>query len=294
MERPWGLSGPTFLWLYGAGLIVALALAFGVRAQARRPRLTEPPPTLDLEAIAFLAGGTRRVFELAIARLLDSGAVRANRGGTIRAVQGATTADRIGTAVLDALGRRSINVNKLMRSVRVPRQVEQLGDWLAARRLVLTPTEAARTNRRALLGLYLLLAIGAVRLVNGVVDSLPVMYLAGLLAATVVMIVLLTKRRVAARTVHGDRALDGARGAIVEGVDLVALDGLGAFPDRQVRRVLAPVTMSGAGWGYVGSGYAACGGGGSLATGGGSSGDSGGGSSCGGGGCGGGCGGGGG
>ncbi|GAB3438988.1 TIGR04222 domain-containing membrane protein [Actinophytocola sediminis] len=292
MSQPWGISGPGFLWLYGGALVIALAVALGVRARARRPQLVEQPPELDLESVAYLAGGARRVLELAIARLIEDGAVRANRGGTIRAVRDATAWDPLGDAILKKLGRGSPNINTLIRSVRATKHLDQVSAALAAFQLVLTPKAAARANRLARLWLFLLLFVGVARFVNGIIELQPVGFLMIQLVVTVMVLIVLSNRRIRPRTVHGDRALDQARAGITDGVELVALGGLAAFPDDDVRGALGPVvtgSVATASWSYGAGTYASCGGTSSC---GGSSG--GGGSSCGGGGGGGGCGGGGG
>jgi len=300
MEQPWGISGPEFLWLYGAGLVVALGWMIAVRARVRRPRQIEPTPPLELESVAYLAGGARRVIELAIARLIEAGAIRASRGGSLTAIQSPPgRLDPVATAVMSALGNRTRKVNTLIRSVRATHRISQLSDELAAHQLVLTPRAAARARRVAWLGLVLLLAVGVARFVNGAMKDLPVNYLVIELVVTVALLMLVARRPIRPRTVHGDRALASARNTISAGVGLVALFGLAMFPDQAVRSVLAPARASAGSsnsWSYAGGVYiASCGG---SASSGGSScgGSSGGGSSCGGGGGGGGggCGGGGG
>jgi hypothetical protein len=67
MSHPWGLSGPAFLWLYGAGLVVAVGIPALVRTlPAVGSRRLDPP--LDANGVAFLAGGSRRVVETSLAR----------------------------------------------------------------------------------------------------------------------------------------------------------------------------------------------------------------------------------
>lgn len=298
MEHPWGISGPEFLWLYAAGLAVALAWLIVTRTRARRPRQIEPTPPLDLESVAFLSGGSRRVIELAIGRLLEAGALRANRSGTISAVKGSQGNDPVEAAVLGAVAARSRQVRTVISSIRSSERIERIADELAAHQLVVTPRVAASARRKAVLGLVLVLVIGAVRFVNGAVKSLPVSYLAFELIATLALIVILLKRPIRARTVHGDRALESARTTIADGLGLVALFGLAMFPNEAVRSALSAggkarvSSGSSSSWSYAPGVYiASCGG--STSSGGSSCGSSGG-SSCGGGGGGGGCGGGGG
>ncbi len=83
MGQPWGLSGPQFLVVYSAGfgaILLITALAWQAmrglpsRRQVRR---------LDHYEVAFLAGSRQRVAEVAIAELIDRGALRVNSNGRI-------------------------------------------------------------------------------------------------------------------------------------------------------------------------------------------------------------------
>lgn len=265
---------------------------------------------VDLAGIAFLTAGPRRVVEVAIARLVETGALRASRGGQIAAVA-QHAGHPIDAAVLYDTGHLPRQLDTVVRRVAVNPAVTAVGDALVAQRLLIAPSTARAVQRRSVLALYVLLVIGVVRLANGLMRDYAVGYLIGLLALTLLAIVVLHRRRLPARTVHGDRVVRAARRGpqsagsnpwlpptlgLASTAGVVALGGLMLYPDVLVREQLAvqAVTQSSSSWGYSGSDtYSSCGSSSSSSSsdGGSSSGGSdSGGSSGGGGGCGGGCG----
>lgn len=301
MNHPWGLSGPEFLWLYAGGLLLGLGWAISTRARVRRPRLSEPVPVLDDDGRAFLLGGTARVAETSIARLIASDKVRVSRDGTITAT--ATSDDNpLDEAMLHEIGRRPKQPHLVLgRSYDVP-LIAAVEERLAAQGFLVPTADLRRARWRALVVLGLVFVVGVVRLVNGIVEDLPVGYLTALLAVTAVLMIVLLVRHLPRQTVHGDRAVAAA------GLDqrqdparVVSVLGLGAYPDPDIRKALSGGRRRSGqrartrAYGAAGAGggvYAACGSGGSScggsSSGSSSSGSSGGGSSCGGGGCGGG------
>lgn len=85
MGQPWGLSGPQFLGVYIAAIVIAAFL----------PRLTgwllhwlpEPPgpkPVPGPFEIAYLNGGRARVAQVVLTELVDRGALRVSSDGKIR------------------------------------------------------------------------------------------------------------------------------------------------------------------------------------------------------------------
>jgi uncharacterized protein (TIGR04222 family) len=317
MDRPWGLSGPDFLALYVAAL--ALLVTYGVllRVRVRRPARPDAVRPVDLAGLAFLIAGPRRVAEVAIARLLETGALRAARGGQVSAAT-APAGHPIDAAVLYEAGHIPRPLDEVVRRVAAGPPVTAIGDALVAQRLLVAPSTVRSVRRRSVLGLHLLLVVGVVRLINGLVQEYAVGYLIGLLILTVIVSLVLSSRKLPARTVHGDRVVRAARSAGTTGraapnpwlapamamggaAGLVALGGLAFYPDLMVRDALVTQSMlhsqsqtwaysSGSSCSmYAGSDSSGSGGGGSSDSGGGGGSDGGGG----GGGCGGGCGGGG-
>ena len=318
MDYPWGISGPQFLALYCIALGLVLGWALRARYRLRRP----PAPAFDrrpeLAELAFLAGGPQRAVEAAIAELVDAGRLHLARNGRLTAESRARSDDELHDAVLRTVAGRSGSVGSVVRGLSDGKTVAAIGDRLVEGRLLVAPAQASAVRRRTVLWSSLLGAVGVLRIIDGGLrHGRPVGYLAMLVLLTGVIVVVVLKRGVKARTVHGDRVLAAARGAephsdvalppaavLAGAAGAVAFGGLVAFPDEAVRNALiltatrSPAATSSTGtgcssWGYSGSdGYAS-----SDTSGGGSGGDSGstgGGSSCGGSGssCGGGCGGG--
>lgn len=253
--HPWGLSGPEFLWLYSAGLVAGIAVAIWRRMAVRRPRLTEPPGRLAPEELGFLAGGPRRAVDVAVARLLRAGAVRVDRRGTLSDVtEGRRTGHPLDDAVLATLTSPR-TVRALGARAQGDPALTAIGDALVRRGLLVAPARAVRARRLGPVVLYVLFAVGVVRWINGVANDLPVGYLTALLAATLVVIVLLTIRSIAppkARTVHGDRVVTGLmREGSNDPLEKVAVRGLSAYPDTVVAEALAVgAVAAGAAWSY--------------------------------------------
>src|SRR6516164_9430806 len=97
MNQPWGLSGPQFLWIYGAGLaafaaapwlLVQLGRTFGIVS----PRAV-PAPVLDAYEVGYLAGGAQRAAEVVIGELTASGALGVDSAGQISQAEPARLAE---------------------------------------------------------------------------------------------------------------------------------------------------------------------------------------------------------
>jgi uncharacterized protein (TIGR04222 family) len=260
--HPWGLSGPEFLWLYSAGLVVGLVVAFGLRVAARRPRLAEPPRRPAPEELGFLAGGPRHAVQVAVARLVGTGAVRVDRRGTLTALAGGgPTGHPLDDAVLAELTAPR-KVGAVATKLAGAPVVTEIGESLVRRGLLVRPARAVRTRRLAPILLYLLLVIGVARWINGMVNDLPSGYLVFLLAPTLVASLYLSSRvtsALKARTVHGDRVVDEvkASGQAADPLERVAVNGLRAYPDEEFSRALADgaaVAFIGGAWSYASAG----------------------------------------
>lgn len=260
--RPWGLSGPEFLWLYIAGLVVGIVVAIGWRMAARRHRLAEPPGRLAPEELGFLAGGPLQAVQVAVARLVDAGAVRVDRRGTLTStVDDEPTGRPLDDAVLAGLTAPR-KVAMVARELAGKPVVTEIGESLVRRGLLVAPARAVLAWRLAPIVLYLMFVIGMVRWVNGMVNDLPAGYLTFLLAAAFVSSVYLGNRVTAApkaRTVHGDRVVAEikASGKDADPLEQVAVSGLHAYPDKELSRALsdgAAVAFVGGVWSYASAG----------------------------------------
>lgn len=254
MDHLWGISGPQFLVMYCVGLVLASAWAVWSRYRVRRPEAPALGQRLGTAELAFLAGGPRRVVEVAIARLVETGQIHVARNGLLTAANTANDDDRVQEAVLGQVGRRPSTAWSVIHNVSDGAAVRAVGDQLVEQRLLVAPAQAAATRRRAVLGFSVVGAIGVLRFVEGLRLDRPVGYLSVLLLLTVTVVILLLRRGVKARTVHGDQALISARGPDAHQPDhepnpavalagvgaAVALGGLAAFPDAAMRNALMP------------------------------------------------------
>lgn len=274
MNEPWGLSGPQFLGVFVAGMIVALVItmllrrAVGARSQ---PDVTEP---LTVDEVAYLAGGRRRVVESAIGWLIHHQWVRAQRGAKLSPVSAREDADPTD------LQRAAVEEIERTPGVTMPRVRAKLVSHPAVGR-----ARASLVRRRLVVGggfgLLALTAlpvlavevVGIVRFVNGVQLGRPVGFLLLLLLVGIVAVVLTLRgatpwRTSAGQEIHrvatgkGENTY-GARLPVLTGtVGAVALGGLVAFPNQAIASSFQS-SSSGSGGGSGSScAGAGCGGGG--------------------------------
>ncbi|MFI6099087.1 TIGR04222 domain-containing membrane protein [Lentzea sp. NPDC051213] len=246
--RPWGLSGPEFLQLYWIGLALAVVVAIIVRVRVRAGHSNQPVRSLDMDELAYLSGGPRRVVETAVARLLTAGELRTSRRGAVQATANSQSVNPVDRAVMADSQRYSTRtVNVMIPSVATDTAVTSIGQRLEDMGLVVNPDMAKSALRKGSIALWVLFAIGLARWVNGIALSANVGWLTLQLVLTAVLIFLLTRRGKLVRTTKGDRVLDAARdsgsrttdqGVLVGAAGLVALGGLAVYPDLEVRSSL--------------------------------------------------------
>jgi uncharacterized protein (TIGR04222 family) len=289
------LSGPEFLQLYWIGLALAVLVVVIVRVRVRAGRSNQPVRSLDMDELAYLAGGPRRVVETSIARLLTSGELRTSRRGTVQVTSTSRSLNPVDRAVItDSQRYTNRTVNLMIPAVAQDGVVTAIGQRLEDMGLVVNPDVAKSALRKGSIVLWVLLAVGFARWVNGVAISAPVGWLTLQLVVTGVLIWLLTRRGKHLRTSKGNRVLEDARttstsrlatsdDALYAGAaGVVLFGGLVTYPDLAVRSSLLASSSSASSSSYTG--YSGCSSGSSSCSSG---------SSCGGGGgCGGGCGGG--
>jgi uncharacterized protein (TIGR04222 family) len=296
------LSGPEFLQLYWIGLALAVLVAIIVRVRVRAGHSTTPVRSLDMDELAYLAGGPRRVVETSIARLLTAGELRTSRRGTVQATSTAQSLNAVDRAVITDTQRYTNRTVRLMiPAVTNDGVVTAIGRRLEDMGLVVNPAVAKSALRKGSVVLWVLLVIGVARWVNGLANGAPVGWLTLQLVITGALIFVLTRRGKHVRTSKGNNVLDAARTsgthraatsdeALYAGAaGLVLFGGLAVYPDLAVRSSLlaasgnASVSHSSS-YGSDGGSYSSCSSSSSSCSSG---------SSCGGGGgCGGGCGGG--
>jgi uncharacterized protein (TIGR04222 family) len=245
MGHPWGIAGPDFLRWYWIALAACLVFALVVRTRMRTARQGEPGRPLDLDEVAHLAGGPRRVVEVSVARLVEAGALRPSRRGTVQAT-GMPAVNPVDQAVLADAGRhRHRTVTLLVNTVSRSPAVLGVAHRLVSVGMLVDPAASRARRRLAAAPLLVLLAVGVARWLNGVTIAAPVGWLTLQLILTAVIAVVLLKAPGVQRTARGDEALDqtrtGGHAALWGGAaGLVALGGLVAFPDATVRAALLP------------------------------------------------------
>ncbi len=250
MMRPWGLSGPEFLQLYWIGLALAVLVAIVVRVRVRAGRSSQPVRSLDVDELAYLAGGPRRVVETAIARLITAGELRTSRRGAVQVTTSVQSVNPVDRAVItDSQRYTARTVGLMIPVVAEDSVVTAIGRRLEDMGLVVHPDVAKNALRKGSIVLWVLLAIGVARWVNGVAIGADIGWLSLQLVITAALIWLLTRRGKLVRTTKGDRVLDSARtaggraagsdaGVYAGAAGLVALGGLTVYPDLTVRSAL--------------------------------------------------------
>ncbi|MBP2330853.1 uncharacterized protein (TIGR04222 family) [Kibdelosporangium banguiense] len=239
MNHPWGISGPAFIWLYiGAfGLaLVALLVMRRVRRSGSIGRTGSEP--LTVEETAYLSGGWPRMVESAIAGLVSRNVIRVQRTGYIYKVSGTDhrPESELEELVVGAVdGRAGQTVGQIQRKLAGDPMFDRVLSSLEERGLAYRGGRAWAWLSTA--PLLVLFAVGAVRWVNGVNLGFPVVYLGLLLILTLVVIIFAVQPVKPGITKAGRKVL-AERGSSAGTAALVAVGGLGAYPDRDTARVL--------------------------------------------------------
>jgi uncharacterized protein (TIGR04222 family) len=83
MGQPWGLSGPQFLGIYGAGMAALIIVPWVARLLIRLPSGRRVTRDLDAYEVGYLVGGQCRAADVVIAELAMSGALRVSSDGWV-------------------------------------------------------------------------------------------------------------------------------------------------------------------------------------------------------------------
>jgi uncharacterized protein (TIGR04222 family) len=314
--NPLDAPGPLFLVMYAGAFMLACALAWAVRSEARGPSAASPKPLrLDPYAVAYLNGGPVLAVNTAVACLAERGLIDVRRSdATLRAKPDAVAA--AAGAALEPLERHVLSAAygtaaRKVSEVRaaVAPQVRAIADDLEGQGLLIPAARGASAQLVCTLVALTVPAVGVAKILVGLWRDRPIGYLAAMVVISVPVALLLFARR-PHRTRRGDLALDHLRTthgdlksrvrrlvsattpaaaagdpALALGMGLFGLALLDGTDLSSLKRVLTPqggrADGSGSGCGGGGCGTS-CGGGG-----GGGGGCGGGGGGCGGGGCGG-------
>jgi len=301
----WGLSGPTFLWLY-AGLGVAIAVAIRLQWQrALGPRPSADSVDLDAYRLAMINGGPQLAITAAAARLQKDGALHAGSGTRTLAVGGELdeAADGLERAVYTAVEREpDIRTSTLRVELEDSEPIKRLTSRLTDAGLLVRPEVSAKLRRLSLLGVGLVL-FGAAPSWAGTANDAPIGYLAILVIAVAGATYWLLRQKpwatargrgLLSRQRNKRKDLEGG-GMGAEFPLAIALFGGAALwaVEPAIASAWSVPREGGSGWSSGGGGTYGCGGGGGWGGWGGwggsaDSGGGGGGGGCGGGGCGGG------
>ncbi|MCG6861789.1 MAG: TIGR04222 domain-containing membrane protein [Chromatiaceae bacterium] len=291
--NPLALNAVGFLDWYWTMLLVLVGVAAFLRLFVTGLRARAPPTARfgeDLYVMAYLAGGPQRVLELALASLVEQGALRVNavtreliaeqppsegRPQIERRVRGLLGGER---HVADAARFRRWLEHELRTSLIAMR------DRLLNVGLLARPALQAKAVNPLRFGFFALLGIGVIRLIAGVADGRPVGFLAISMVLTGIVAWRLLRGMGRERpTTQGTRLLEARRSELGRGGDdklwMVALLGLagygmGPMADlHHVMRVSAGASLFGGsghergdssrgGYGGGGCGGGGCGGGG--------------------------------
>ncbi|MEO6085020.1 MAG: TIGR04222 domain-containing membrane protein [Umezawaea sp.] len=278
--------------IYWIALGVSVLFAIALRIQMRASGGSEPARVVDIDELAYLAGGPRRVVEASITRLIEAEALRSTRRGTVGLIGKPKVVNAVDRAVVEDAGRYSRRtLNLMMATVAQHQSVQAIATRLGELGMLIEPAMAKRTLRVGVLPMVVLFAIGVIRWVNGIAIGAPIGWLTLQLVVTGALVALLVRSGSIRRTAKGDRALEDARSggrpqdvepAVGGAVGLVALGGLSAHPDLTLRTALVAQTYSSSSSGASsGGGYVWTGSGSSCSSSSGSSCSSSSGSSCG-------------
>jgi uncharacterized protein (TIGR04222 family) len=180
--NPLSFDAAGFLWLYGLALVASLGLSWFA---ANRLRPTGQNQSVDdPDSLALLAGGTDRLTETAIARLLANGLFTASGPGFDRsAAAGVVPSGGVDRAMAALpMPARWADLRRVagVEAARLRRSLESCG-------LMLDDDMVARLRLVQFVPFTALLALGTARLLRGVMLGNPVGILVSLLAITLVI-----------------------------------------------------------------------------------------------------------
>ena len=297
MNQPWGLSGPQFLWIYGAGMAAFFAAPWAIALFAGAVSTSSPRvPGLVLDAyeVGYLAGGAQRAAEVVIGELTTAGGLRVDSAGRI------SRADRARLAKWSATCPHGISsqdipdglsAKKVRRRLAKDPGIVAIGARLRADGLLIARSWviAGRVTAGALW--LALMVAGALRLAEGAHNHRPIVDLQDLYMLTVVLglyslllqighiglratstragssyLESLRAQRRAARSCDAVPAAGATVIAQQAALFSIALAGLAAVEDPALRTALLAGLPSsgggGGGGGCGGGGGGGCGGGG--------------------------------
>jgi uncharacterized protein (TIGR04222 family) len=193
MNQPWGLSGPQFLGIYGAGmaafvaapwLLVLFARTFGSKS------LRASGLVRDAYEVGYLAGGAQRAAEVVIGELTASGALRVDSAGQISQAGPADLAAWSATCPHGIAAQDipdGLSAQKVRQQLAKDPGIAAIGVRLRAERLLIARSWVIAARVTALALWLALMVAGALRLAEGAHNHRPVGHLTDLYFLTVLL-----------------------------------------------------------------------------------------------------------
>lgn len=180
--NPLDLSGPAFLGLFIALFVVCVVAQAVLRRQLRDIGPARPGAQPDEWSIAYLAGGTRRVVEAGVARLLSEDRAQWNRKTRrLEFPRGRSGLDFPLDLIASQAGRDVDEIAK-----RLDPQLDELRRGLGERGLLLPPQRRRLAGLIAALPFGLLTLFGIAKVWIGILRDRPVAFLVMLLVISVI------------------------------------------------------------------------------------------------------------
>ena len=284
MEQPWGLSGPEFLGVYGAGMAVMIVVPLLVRQLVRGSpgggRQVLAGLELDAYQAGYLAGGARRAAQVIVAEWTESGALRVNSEGRI------SVTDRVLAGTSPAVARYGVRLDgvpdgartdSVLKAMARDAGVASIGRGLRKTGLAVTETRVRVLRLVTVALVVILLGTGIARFIEAAHNHRPAGTLTGLFIFSVVigLILIVSTWSPPVATTAGARYLRELRPRTAAGPQPaftdpggetvlfgVALLGFAALSDSELRAALqAGIATSSSSGGSSCSSGSSCGGG---------------------------------
>src|SRR5204863_2953963 len=189
-EPTWGISGPTFLWLYAAAfLVTACGVWLRRKGLLNAQDARAPIGTPDVYELAMLNGGPQLAITIAMAKLHRLGALVAGSGKKLRTAGRPKSEDitDLDHEVYDSVERSpGITARKLERELAGGPAVQALAAKLTDAGLLLDDATRAKVNWTWSWFLPVIV-LGAARVVAGIQNERPVAFI--VIAACAVAVV---------------------------------------------------------------------------------------------------------
>lgn len=251
MNEIWGLSESQFVTAYSVALAGAIVWARIARERIAPVGRPADEPALTTDELAYLAGGGRRAVETSVARLLDSGALKAGPAGRL-VVTGVAARNQLDMTVLAEIGAGHTTLASLVASLGSREAVRSIGGRLAKLGLLVDNAASRARLRYAVFPTLVLGTVGALFWLAAVVENQSIGWITLALALTAVVAAIITRPLPPERTLLGERTLamavehrpgnvaadHGALGVSWSAAKSVAVGGFAAYPDAVVRAML--------------------------------------------------------